>query len=94
MADAIQRDGVFRHRVAFHSGIKSLPSGKLSIEKPPGQCPGGKQPLLSTECPSQKASCLQAVIVFLFRACIQISRTGLERLSRRPCLWNHTSNHL
>jgi len=37
---------------------------------------------------------LQAVIVFLFRACIRLSRTGLERLSRRPCLWNHTSNHL
>ena len=37
---------------------------------------------------------LQAVYAFPFRNCVRFSRTGLERLSRRPCLWNHTSNHL
>ena len=26
-----------------------------------------------------------------FKSCVQINRTGLERLSRRPCLWEKTT---
>ncbi len=57
----------------------------LSPRKPPGQCPGG---LFHSQFINLQTLDVVSSLYFL------ISRKGLERLSRRPCLWNHTSNHL